>query len=85
MTANLGPINAKGNFVYMGCLGVCVLAGTWRKMAADRWGYVAPHWWGMEGSDLGEECEDKESFGRKPGMGKKEISRKGSSFWKTEK
>jgi hypothetical protein len=39
----------------------------------------------MEGSDLGEECEDKESFGRKPGMGKKEISRKGSSFWKTEK
>jgi len=34
----------------------------------------------MEGSDLGEECEDEQNFGRKPGMGGKEISRRRSSF-----
>jgi hypothetical protein len=39
----------------------------------------------MGGSDLGEECKDEESFGRKPRTGGKEISRRGSSFWKTEK
>ncbi len=61
MTTNLGSISARGDFVCMGCLGVCVLAGTWRKMATDRWGYAAPHWWGMEGSDLGEECEEEEA------------------------
>jgi hypothetical protein len=38
----------------------------------------------MGGSDLGEECEDEESFGKKPGTGGKEISRRGSSFWRTE-
>jgi hypothetical protein len=38
----------------------------------------------MGGSDLGEGCEDEESFGRKPGTGGKEISRRGSSFWRTE-
>ncbi len=43
MTANLGSISARGDFVYMGCLGVCVLVGNWRRMAADRGGYAAPH------------------------------------------
>jgi hypothetical protein len=36
VTANLGSISARGDFVCMGCLGVCVLAGNWRRMAADR-------------------------------------------------
>jgi hypothetical protein len=51
VTANLDSISARGDFVCMGCLGVCVMVGTGRKMAADRWGYVAPHWWGMEGKE----------------------------------
>jgi hypothetical protein len=51
VTANLDSISARGDFVCMGCLGVCVLAGIGRKMAADRWGYAAPHWWGMEGKE----------------------------------
>jgi len=34
----------------------------------------------MEGSALGEECEDEQSFGRKPRTGGKEISRRRSSF-----
>jgi len=34
----------------------------------------------MGGSDLGEECKDEESFGRKLGMGGKEISSRRSSF-----
>jgi len=38
----------------------------------------------MGGSDPGEGCKDEESFGRKPGMGGKEISRRGNSFWSTE-
>jgi hypothetical protein len=33
---------------------------------------------------MGEECEDEESFGRKSGTGGKEISRRGSSFWRTK-
>ncbi len=51
VTTNLDSISARGDFVCMGCLGVCVLAGTGRKMATDRWGYAAPHWWGMEGKE----------------------------------
>jgi hypothetical protein len=51
VTVNLDSISARGDFVCMGRLGVCVLAGTGRKMAADRWGYAAPHWWGMEGKE----------------------------------
>jgi len=39
----------------------------------------------MEGSDLGEECEDEESFGRKPRTGGKEISRKRSRFLEDRK
>ncbi len=39
----------------------------------------------MEGSDLGEECEDKQSFGRKPGTGGKEISRRRSWFLEDRK
>jgi hypothetical protein len=38
----------------------------------------------MGGSDLGEECEDEESFGRKPGTGGKGISRRRSSFKRTD-
>ncbi len=51
VTVNLDSISARGDFVCMGCLSVCVLAGIGRKMAADRWGYAAPHWWGMEGKE----------------------------------
>jgi len=29
VTANFGSISARGDFVCMGCLGVCVLAGNW--------------------------------------------------------
>jgi hypothetical protein len=36
------------------------------------------------GCDLGEGCEDEKSFGRKPGTGGKGISRRRSSFWKTD-
>jgi hypothetical protein len=39
----------------------------------------------MGESDLGEEYEDEESFGRKPGTGGKEISRRGSSFLEDRK
>jgi len=39
----------------------------------------------MGGSDLGEECEDEESFERKPRTGGKEISRRGSNFWEDRK
>jgi hypothetical protein len=35
VTANLGSISARGDFVCMGCLGVCVLAGTWRGIDED--------------------------------------------------
>jgi len=36
------------------------------------------------GSDLGEGCEDERSFGRKSGTEGKGISRRRSSFWRTD-
>jgi hypothetical protein len=37
------------------------------------------------GCDLGGGCEDEKSFGRKPGMGGKGISRRRSSFKRTDR
>ncbi len=36
------------------------------------------------GNDLGEECQDEKSFGRKPGTGGKGISRRRCSFKRTD-
>jgi len=38
----------------------------------------------MGGSDMGEECEDEKSFGRKPRTGGEGISRRRSSFKRTD-